>query len=91
MDIYQKIAEKKSAGESFVLATIIQIAGSFPRDIGAKMLVIADGSMWGTIGGGMFEKLVIDECLGLLGGNTDNLLKTYRFAEYRENFPAIDK
>lgn len=81
MDIYQKIVEKKSAGESFVLATIVRIEGSSPRDIGAKMLVFADGSIWSTIGGGMFEKLVIDDCLGLLGGNTNNLLKTYRFAE----------
>ena len=81
MDIYQKIIEKKSAGEVFVLATIVRIEGSSPRDNGAKMLVSADSSIWGTIGGGMFEKLVIDDCLGLLKGNANNLLKTYRFAE----------
>jgi xanthine dehydrogenase accessory factor len=81
MDIYQKIVEKKSAGVAFVVATIVRIEGSSPRDVGAKMLVFADGSIWGTIGGGMFEKLVIDDCLGLLGENTNNLLKTYRFAE----------
>jgi xanthine dehydrogenase accessory factor len=81
MDIYQKIIEKKSAGASFVLATIVRIEGSSPRDNGAKMLVFADGSIWSTIGGGMFEKMVIDDCLDLLGDNKNNLLKTYRFAE----------
>jgi len=87
MDILKEIVEKREAGHTFVLATMIRTQGSAPRDVGAKMLVFPDGSISGTIGGGNFEKMVIDDCLGLLkvGDQADRkgtrtLLKTYRFS-----------
>ncbi len=40
------------------LATVIRIVGSAPRHPGAKMLVLADGSIFGTIGGGQVEQAV---------------------------------
>lgn len=43
------------AGEGFALATIIQQSGSTPRGVGAEMLIRADGSSIGTIGGGILE------------------------------------
>jgi len=45
-------------GESFVLATVITRNGSAPRSAGAKMLVRADGSTAGTVGGGLLEAQV---------------------------------
>ncbi len=42
-------------GESLVTATIFSKSGSAPRTAGAKMLVRADGSIMGTIGGGKLE------------------------------------
>jgi xanthine dehydrogenase accessory factor len=42
-------------GESFAVATIFDKVGSAPRSAGAKMLVRADGSLFGTIGGGRLE------------------------------------
>ncbi len=56
MDIYKEITKHRDAGESFVVAIIVRTAGSSPRRVGAKMLVFPDGSIWGTIGGGNFEK-----------------------------------
>jgi xanthine dehydrogenase accessory factor len=55
------------------------------------MLVFPDGSISGTIGGGNFEKMVIDDCLGLFAGSGPTvsqagrrgprtLLKTYKFS-----------
>ncbi len=41
--------------------TIISNTGSTPRDSGSKMLVYPDGSIYGTIGGGKMEKILIDE------------------------------
>jgi xanthine/CO dehydrogenase XdhC/CoxF family maturation factor len=38
-------------GESFAVATIFDKAGSAPRSAGAKMVVRADGSIFGSIGG----------------------------------------
>lgn len=81
MNIYSQIAENLTLSRSFVLATIIKTSGHTPRDAGAKMLVYADGSIDSTIGGGKFEKLVIDDCLSLFKGDLNNLLKSYSFEE----------
>lgn len=81
MDIYREMAEKSESGQVFVLATIVAITGSSPRDVGAKMLVYPDGSISGTIGGGNFEKTVIEDCLELLTGDSLHVLKKYRFTE----------
>lgn len=42
-------------GEDLVLATIIMHAGSTPRSVGSKMFVRRDGSIIGSIGGGLVE------------------------------------
>ena len=42
-----------------VLATIINHAGSAPRTAGARMLVLYDGPLHGTIGGGKYEALAM--------------------------------
>jgi xanthine dehydrogenase accessory factor len=81
MDIFKEINDKIAAGEPFVLATIVKTVGSSPRRVGARMLVFPDGSISGTIGGGIFEKLVIDDCLGMLKDGRNHLLKNYRFTE----------
>lgn len=87
MDIFKEIVEKRESGHSFVLATVVRTQGSSPRDVGAKMLVFLDGTIFGTIGGGNFEKMVIDDCLALFqvgdqpgSKGLRTLLKTYRFA-----------
>jgi xanthine dehydrogenase accessory factor len=48
------------------LATIVDITGSVPREMGAKMLVNAQGEIWGTIGGGAGEAKVIRHALEVL-------------------------
>lgn len=49
-----------------VLATIISRQGSAPRGVGTKMLVLSDGRLIGTIGGGCTESDVRQQCLHLL-------------------------
>jgi xanthine dehydrogenase accessory factor len=46
--------------ESFAVATIFDKTGSAPRTAGAKMVVRADGSTAGTIGGGRLEAEAIN-------------------------------
>jgi xanthine dehydrogenase accessory factor len=77
MEIYHQIAELLGQGKPFVLATLINTSGSVPRDVGAKMLVYPDGSIFGTIGGGAFEKMIIDDCLAMFKGETTTQLKNY--------------
>lgn len=63
MTIYQTLAEYEGRGEVVCLCTITSSEGSTPRRIGAKMLVLPDGSFQGTIGGGEMEGRVIAEAL----------------------------
>lgn len=56
----------KEPGQPKVLATIIARRGSAPRSIGTKMLVLGDGRIIGTIGGGCMESEVQHQCLRLL-------------------------
>jgi len=61
--IYTKINEMISQQKQAVLATLVNTTSGTPRKLGAKMLVMSDGSILGTVGGGMFEKQIIDEAL----------------------------
>jgi len=81
MNIIEEIYNKKKAGQSFVLATVVRTAGATPRAPGAKMLVYPDGQITGTIGGGTFEKVVIDDCSQLLESDEHHLLKRYNFSK----------
>ncbi|RJO60493.1 MAG: xanthine dehydrogenase [Dehalococcoidia bacterium] len=65
-DIYAELVRLSAAGEEAALATVISASGSTPREEGAKMLVRANGSIMGTVGGGAVEKAVIKEALEVM-------------------------
>jgi xanthine dehydrogenase accessory factor len=62
-ELHAKIAELAREGVPFVVATIVDVKGSSPRGVGARMLVLHDGSIVETIGGGVLEKQVITDAL----------------------------
>ena len=66
LDIYEEIARITAEGGEAALATVVSASGSTPREIGAKMLVRADGSILGTIGGGSIEAQVIEHAIGVI-------------------------
>ena len=67
--IYDEIEAQLRAGKPVVQATVIQTRGSTPRKEGSTMLVRADGTLVGTIGGGCGEAGVIQKAkLSLLDG-----------------------
>ena len=57
-EIFQKITELKNQEIAVCLATIIETSGSTPREIGAKMIVCVDGTIYGSVGGGCGESQV---------------------------------
>lgn len=59
LEIYQELTNIMARGEQAVLATVISSRGSAPRKAGAKMLIKADGSYIGTIGGGGVELMIL--------------------------------
>lgn len=56
-----KLQELK--GKKAALVTLISCEGSTPRETGAKMIVLPDGSFHGTIGGGLLEQMMIGEAV----------------------------
>jgi xanthine dehydrogenase accessory factor len=65
-DLFAEIVRLHNQGLACVLATVVRTAGSTPRKAAARMLVRADGSVAGTIGGGRVEKEVIEAALAEL-------------------------
>ncbi|HJU12426.1 MAG TPA: XdhC family protein [Candidatus Binataceae bacterium] len=68
--IWSEAVRTLERDKPFVLATVINVRGSTPREIGAKMIVRSDGQ-FGTIGGGCGEaevfrkaRLLLDEGSG---------------------------
>ena len=74
MDIFEEIVAIKNAGTPAVLATVIESLGSSPGKPGARMLIKADGSIAGTIGGGAIEKKIIEEAINLMKGTESKFL-----------------
>ena len=62
-ELFLELQAAVSAGKPVVLATVTETRGSTPRRAGARMLIRADGSFRGTIGGGCGESEVIQEAL----------------------------
>jgi len=62
-DVFQKLADIEKGGMQAALAIVVRTKGSTPRKAGAKMIVMEDGSILGTLGGGGLEKKVIEESL----------------------------
>jgi len=59
-NVFKLMAEAMSQCRGAALVTVISAAGSTPRETGAEMIVYEDGSIAGTVGGGMLENLAID-------------------------------
>jgi xanthine dehydrogenase accessory factor len=59
LKLYEEMVRLGRSGEPFVLATVIDHSGSSPRKSGAKMLMRADGSILGSVGGGGVEEETI--------------------------------
>lgn len=59
IEIIEEFGRAARAGTPVCMVTVAATRGSTPRKAGAKMLVFADGSTRGTIGGGLVESHMI--------------------------------
>ncbi len=57
--MYRQLLDLLRAGQSVAVATITAARGSTPRELGAKMLVVGEGQIAGTVGGGCGEAQVL--------------------------------
>lgn len=66
VELLRALTEEAQAGRAAALVTVTGFSGSVPREIGAKMVVRADGSTLGTIGGGRLEAQAIEDARAAL-------------------------
>jgi xanthine dehydrogenase accessory factor len=64
--VYEELVRARAQGRRCALGLIVEAVGSSPQKEGAKMLVRADGSVVGTLGGGCLEEKVRLVCLAAM-------------------------
>lgn len=57
--LIEHIVDSLNEQHEIVTATILDKSGSAPREAGTKMMILKDGSIEGTIGGGLLEAMVM--------------------------------
>ncbi len=75
MNIYAVINEYLQTGRRGMLATVIKREGPAPRDVGTKMFVGEEGTIFGTVGGGYGEAEVYNEALFLMNNDQTKVLR----------------
>jgi xanthine dehydrogenase accessory factor len=86
--VYQALFDLESSGGAAALCTVISSQGSTPRHVGSKMLVRADGTFVGSVGGGELEHRVLDEAwMAIVDGKARTL--TYTLADPERGDPGV--
>lgn len=65
-DIYNELSELLDADVTVAVATIVDVKGSVPREVGAKMIIHPLGQHVGTVGGGCGEADVLRAALDVI-------------------------
>ena len=86
--VYKALVEAQSKGIPAVLATVIETQGSMPRHAGSKMLIYADGSIVGTVGGGAMESKVIASARDVLASGQSRT-ESYQLNSIEAGDPGI--
>ncbi len=74
-ELMKLVVKGLESGVGVALCLIVSKEGSGPRDVGAKMVVYSNGETYGSIGGGYFERYVINEALKALEEGKPKLIK----------------
>jgi len=74
-DIFSEVNRILESGQSGVIARIIRQKGSTPRSTGTRCLILEDGSIMGTIGGGQMEHLVMERAREVMRNQRSVIVK----------------
>lgn len=66
LKFFEAFEELYNSKQSFVTVTLVNVRGSAPQNIGARMIVTSDGISFGTIGGGKIESHCLEFASELL-------------------------
>ncbi len=72
-EILREVLDLLENAEPFALVTLVSQQGSTPRTAGAQMLVRRDGSIAGTIGGGLLEATMMAEAAEAIAAGRSHL------------------
>ena len=87
--VLQELAAAAKEGRSLALATVVQVKGSTPRDVGSKMLIDASGNQVGTIGGGCGEAEVLEAARKVMETGEPQLVRVELTDELESFSPAV--
>ena len=83
------MVQAEKARTPAVLATIVARHGSTPRDVGAKMLILPDGSAVGSVGGGIMEHYTVQAAQKLLAQAVPTLQRLQLSADGKNEDAAV--
>ncbi|HBM17564.1 MAG TPA: hypothetical protein DD381_14650 [Lentisphaeria bacterium] len=89
MNIYENILSLQRDNNPFVLITVVAKEGHGPQVSGAKMCVLEDGKIFGTIGGGALEFLAIKEAVSIIKNHKPSVLQKYILGEDNKVIDAV--
>lgn len=72
---YSQLQKLLDEGLTVAVATIVQVKGSTPREVGAKMIIHPYGKHVGTVGGGCGEADVIRTGLDVLADGQPRIVR----------------
>ncbi|MFH1153999.1 MAG: XdhC family protein [Pseudomonadota bacterium] len=84
-----KLLEALDQGRKAALATILTHDGSTPRTSGSRMLVLDDGTIQGTIGGGLVEAEVIKRALAMMPGDAHAIVPFQLSSRLKESLDMV--
>jgi xanthine dehydrogenase accessory factor len=74
-EVIGHIARWRERGDAVATATIVGIAGSSPRELGALLAVNERGEFAGSLSGGCVDGAVVDEAMAVLASGSGKLLR----------------
>ena len=75
MTLFADIAQLEAEGRPFVLCTVTASHGSTPQKPGSRLVVLADGGLRGTIGGGAIEHEIRRQAKEVIATMTPRLVE----------------
>ena len=79
-EILGDLKKWRSAGKQIVIARVVDLEGSGPREPGASMAVNEDGEVAGSVSGGCVEGAVVSEALQIMESK-DRRIVTFGYSD----------
>lgn len=79
--IAQAREEVRQGDQAVIMVTVVEAIGSNPQAVGARLLLSADGTIKGTVGGGKIEARILDDAQEMLAQDRPARLQSYNLQE----------